>query len=588
MLFIRKSIMCGIFAVLNEHIHSGDTIHQKFVLGNRRGPEHSQLNYYSGGALFLGFHRLAINGLDELSNQPLYMDNITLICNGEIYNCKQLYTHMGITPKTGSDCEVIIHLYKRYGMKQTLTMLDGVFAFILYEHTPDQEEPTEFHHTLYIARDPLGVRPLYVLYDRYGEEPIGFASEMKCLLMDDHASKMSEDSAHEKKDNDNNAHRENRPSMNDIRFFQPGTYSVLHYNGYQWETNVRNHSYYVPSLPFPQFISSVPCATNECEQFIYNALEQAVYKRCELSERPIACLLSGGLDSSAVAALAARYFRRKGKGTLETYSIGLSGSVDLTYARQVADYIQSKHTEIVVTEDEMFDAIPEVIQAIETYDTTTVRASLGNYLVSKYISKHSEAKVILNGDGADELFGGYLYMNYCKDSIEFDRETRRLLRDIHMFDVLRSDKCISSNGLEPRTPFLDRTLVNYVLSLPIEMRNHNLWPNSISKRLLRSAITECGNSLLPFAVLNRPKEAFSDGVTNVEGRSLPTILQEKIIQNHPELLGNVGVDIEKSYYLSIFDAHYPHCRSIIPYYWMPKYTEETSDPSARTLHIYMK
>ena len=159
---------------------------------------------------------------------------------------------------------------------------------------------------------------------------------------------------------------------------------------------------------------------------------------------------------------------------METYSIGLQGSEDLKYARIVADYIGSKHTEIIVSEQDMLDAIPEVIVAIESYDTTSVRASIGNYLIGKYIKTHSEAKVIFNGDGSDELCGVYLYMSSCPDSIEYDKETLRLLKDIYLFDVLRSDKSISSHGLEPRTPFLDKAFVNYYLSIPLEFRNHNL------------------------------------------------------------------------------------------------------------------
>jgi asparagine synthase (glutamine-hydrolysing) len=216
-------------------------------------------------------------------------------------------------------------------------------------------------------------------------------------------------------------------------------------------------------------------------------------------------LLSGGLDSSLIAALVADYFRRQGK-TIETYSIGLAKSEDVKYARIVADYIGSNHHEIIVTEDDMFNAIPEVIEALESYDTTTVRASLGNYLIGKHIAQHSEAKVIFNGDGSDELFGGYLYMNKCPDDIEFDKETRRLLKDIHMFDVLRSDKSISSNGLEPRTPFLDRTFVNYVLSIPAYLRNHTNFKDEPEKGMLRRAFNDyfddsLGRKILPDQIL---------------------------------------------------------------------------------------
>ena len=241
----------------------------------------------------------------------------------------------------------------------------------------------------------------------------------------------------------------------------------------------------------------------------------------------------------------------------------------------------------------MFDAIPEVIYAIESYDTTTVRASIGNYLLGKYISTHSEAKVIFNGDGSDELFGGYLYMHKCSDDIEFDKETRRLLEDIHLFDVLRSDKSISSHGLEPRTPFLDRNLVNFVLSIPPYFRNHKN-TSACEKYLLRNSFTHMNFSdfenklLLPMDILFRKKEAFSDGVSG-QGRSLYTILQEHItfhLNLEYETIGfSPCIETEKYYYKKIFTSFYPNCTHVLPYFWMPKYTN-AQDPSARTLDLY--
>ena len=197
---------------------------------------------------------------------------------------------------------------------------------------------------------------------------------------------------------------------------------------------------------------------------IYNNLCNAVKKRVQgTTERPIACLLSGGLDSSLITALVNKYH----KGQLNTFSIGMKGSEDLKYAREVADHLKTNHTEIILTPEEFFDAIPDVIRTIESYDTTTVRASVGNYLVGKYISENSDCKVIFNGDGSDELTGGYLYFLKAPNAIEFDAECRRLIHEIHFFDVLRSDRCIAAHGLEPRTPFLDRTFVNEYLNIPL-------------------------------------------------------------------------------------------------------------------------
>ena len=272
----------------------------------------------------------------------------------------------------------------------------------------------------------------------------------------------------------------------------------------------------------------------------------------------------------------------------------------------VADYLGTKHTEVIITEDEMFSIIPLVIHATETFDTTTIRASIGNYLVAKYISQHSQAKVVFNGDGSDELFGGYLYMKKCPDDIEFDKETRRLLENIHFYDVLRSDKSIASNGLEPRTPFLDKTFVNYCLSIPSFLRNHNN-RDVCEKHLLRNSFTNqyftdfFGRQILPDEVLWRSKEAFSDGVSSSD-LSLFDILQKRICNYYKEqyisyydstetldIAFPQNVDTEKFYYKSIFTYYFPNCEYIIPDYWMPKYTSsDKNDPSARTLGEYEK
>jgi len=253
----------------------------------------------------------------------------------------------------------------------------------------------------------------------------------------------------------------------------------------------------------------------------------------------------------------------------------------------VAEHIGSKHTEIILTENEFFDAIPEIIKTIESYDTTTVRASVGNYLVSKYISNNSDAKVIFNGDGSDELMGGYLYFHAAPDALSFDMETRRLLNDIHLFDVLRSDKSISSNGLEPRTPFLDINWVNMYLSLPLKYRYN---PGKPEKWLLRKSVEIMDESLLPKEVLWRTKEAFSDGVSS-NTKSWYEIITEKV----SELMsGNIPKNsykhlipqtMEQYYYRTIFDSVYPNCENVLPYFWMPRFINAT-DASARTLNIY--
>jgi len=551
--------MCGIFTLLNySQVNYDKFIKSQFMKGKNRGPEFSDLQHISMNAIF-GFHRLAINGLDDISNQPITIDNIHLICNGEIYNYRELYKLMGVTPKSNSDCEVIIHLYKRYGIKQTLKMLDGVFAFALCDNNH-----TNLESNIYIARDPYGIRPLYFLNNtKETVQVIGFASELK--MLSDFCNQ--------------------NPDELTISQFKPGTYSSFNLNKSAlatW-TNIDNDSYHEPGFS----LNSMDM--NWVNRGIQTYLIQSVEKRYLTTERPIACLLSGGLDSSLITALINENHKKNTNKPLETYSIGLYGSEDLRNAKIVSKYIGTNHTEIIVTEQEMFDIIPELIYTIESYDTTTVRASIGNYLLGKYISKNSNAKVIFNGDGSDELCGGYLYMNYCSDVIEFDKETRRLLADIYNFDVLRSDKCISSNGLEPRTPFLDRSFVNFYLSIPPSIRCH-AHNSQVEKFLLRNAFSidnfknSDGKQILPDEILWRRKEAFSDGVSG-NSRSLYQILQDFIV---PKYQSNIKpIDAEKQYYKSLFSQHYPNSLNIIPYYWMPKYTN-TDDPSARTLTTYNK
>jgi asparagine synthase (glutamine-hydrolysing) len=623
--------MCGIFTLLNNNatLLTTEFLKKQFEKGKGRGPENSIFKNIMIKADF-GFHRLAINGLDNISNQPIIIDEIAVICNGEIYNYKQLYKEMNITPTTNSDCEVIIHLYKNYGIDQTLQMLDGVFAFVLIDYRLSNLESK-----MYIARDPYGVRPLYMLlpdseaiyltnetsFQSLIENEVNtsfydycyaFASELKMLTDILYLLNESVDNKIR-----SGKFKKHIPYYK-IKQFSPGTYSefVLRFKANSHWEFVKETQYHTTGFNTNIVFNgaeSIPDILKNIQFYLKSAVE----KRCLTTQRPIACLLSGGLDSSLIASLVNDYHVRNNLPTLETYSIGLYGSEDLRYAKIVADYLGTKHTEILLTEDDFLNAIPDVIKAIESYDTTTVRASIGNWLLGKYISEHSDAKVIFNGDGSDELAGGYLYMNYAKDSIEFDKESRRLLKDIHTFDVLRSDKSISSHGLEPRTPFLDRSWVQYYLSIPPSIRFHKL-SGTIEKLLIRSAFSENnysnsqGNALLPNVVLMRKKEAFSDGVSKTS-RSLYEIIQEyteskfmaeeydnysyipirqdmyeKISKIHSEMMINDHLPpktSEQFYYRKIFEKNYPGMGNIIPYFWMPKYVN-AKDASARTLDIY--
>tara|TARA_Y100000816_G_scaffold291852_1_gene284650 strand:+ start:1264 stop:2916 length:1653 start_codon:yes stop_codon:yes gene_type:complete len=544
--------MCGIFGLLNYENKelTIDDIEKMCKAGKHRGPESSNIIFnLNKKDIMVGFHRLAINGLNPESNQPFDINNIVLLCNGEIYNYKELLKDLQIEAKTSSDCEVIIYLYDKFGIENTVQMLDGVFSFILYDKNKDK---------LFVARDPYGVRPLFTYKLNNKTNIYGFASELKQLYPLKYI------------------YEEGKISQ-----FNPGSYSIYvnSNEGYYLEKEKCYNSYNFNTINI----------VNKDEWELYyniirNKFEEAVRKRVETTERPIACLLSGGLDSSLVTSLVKKYYNGP---QLETYSIGLKGAEDLKYAREVSEFLNTKHTEIIVSEEDFFKAIPEVIEKIESYDTTTVRASVGNYLIGKYISKNSEAKVIFNGDGSDELCGGYLYMHCAPSALEFDLECKRLLNEICYFDVLRSDRSISTNGLEPRTPFLDRGWVEVYLSIPKEVRFHALH-NLPEKYLLRKSFDNGG--YLPNNILWRTKEAFSDGVSSLD-RSWYTIIDEKV----KVLQGSFAVNevtehnkpttLEQHYYRDIFDTLYLGCDSIIPHFWMPRFVK-ANDASARTLKVY--
>jgi len=598
--------MCGILALLNHFLINKDKKHKAYISGTKRGPEYSSYLENNNNSIFY-FHRLAINGLDESSMQPITINNITIICNGEIYNFKKLYKSFNIVPSTNCDCEVIIHLYNLFGIEITLKLLDGVFAFVLLDMRDINSQK------IYVSRDPFGVRPLYTLnnldykkiitdnlseHDSESDSELsdtdvdlqldnndivfGFASELKvleCILED-----------------------ENYKDKYSITHYKPGYYSKLVYNNKYDKWYFSNNKQYYNTLNYN--INSIILKKYNIKNIlfdIYHYLNLAVEKRVrDTTDRPVACLLSGGLDSSLIASLVSKYYNKQ----LETYSIGFEGSEDLRNARIVANHIGSKHTEFIVTEQEFLDSIPEVVKNIESYDTTTVRASVGNYLVGKKLLEVSNAKVIFNGDGSDELAGGYIYFIKAPDSKEFDNECCRLLSNIYYFDVLRSDKSISSNGLEPRTPFLDIQFVEKYLSIPSHIRNprslynktNKLWENHKyasklpEKLLLRYAFELYEPNLLPEEVLWRSKEAFSDGVSGNKGTWY------EIIQEHLE---NVDIDLdeisndkyiepmtkEQKYYRSLFNKMYPHSKECIPFYWMPKYVNAT-DSSARSLEMY--
>ena len=549
--------MCGIWALIRKEGHANPSAFVKYM--EARGPEGTEIMNLPG--IQLGFTRLAINGLNSAGMQPFHNRDGTLIwmCNGEIYNWRELAEKYGISTNSGSDCEVLGELYQRFKTAPSnfFQQLDGVFAMVIVDYDTGK---------VIVGRDPYGVRPLFFGLDT---EQMGFASEAKGLV---HLTTT-------------------------INQFPPGHWWEIDLDTTKITQFERYHA--TPWIKNPAYSPSAPEGRKEAGRALRFALEEAVRKRL-MTERPVAALLSGGIDSSLIAALVQRELKKLGKPALETFSIGFEGSPDLYYARKVAEWIGSNHNEILVTPDDFFRAVPDVIWAIESYDITSVRASIGNWMVAKAIRNKSQAKVVFNGDGSDEVFGSYKYFAKAPGDGEFEAECRRLLEEIHFFDGLRSDRSISCHGLEPRTPFLDKQFVAVALGIATEYRR--MGKNfSIEKGLLREAFSigetqgdmlDGEAQILPNEVLWRKKEAFSDGVSKAE-KSWHIMAQEMSRQRVPvdwkvKAYTFYGEHLmpeteEAYYYRSVFHSNFGSQAHMIPHFWLPRWCGDVRDPSAREI-----
>ena len=522
--------MCGIFALENYH-HSVNVL-ESWKKTQHRGPDNSTSLVWNNN--FFGFHRLAINGLNESGNQPFDRNDVILCCNGEIYNSEELKKKYNIETFGNSDCEVILHLYKKFGIFETITLLSGYFAFVLY----DKKEEKYF-----VGRDPFGVRSLF--YGKTVEGNYAWSSEIKSL----------------------------------VGLVLPQTIQPFP-TGHFWSSSSQEFTSYY-SYQY-NLIPKGKCTQEEAMMKVYSLLEQSVQKRF-MTERPFGVLLSGGLDSCIVAALVAKFSPEP----IHTFSIGMPGSPDLKYARIMANHLQSTHHEVIVQPHEMLSAIKRVIYMIESYDVTTVRASTPMFLLAEYIQANTDIKVIFSGEGSDELSGSYLYFKNAPSPQEFHDECVRLVKDLCFFDCLRSDKSTASWGLEVRCPFLDKEFVDYYMTIPTEWK---LPQKNIEKWFLRKSLDR--DNLLPPEILWRRKEAFSDGVSPKE-KSWYEIIQDYTEEYYTAHGGssyipshNPPPNDEAKFYREVFDRFYPKCEKVIPYYWMPKWSDGVSDPSARCLENY--
>ncbi len=495
-----------------------------------RGPDDSRVIDTGNG--YLGFHRLAIMGLNEAGMQPFALDGSFCVCNGEIYGFEKLKEALSdkYSFKSGSDCEILLPMYREYGTDM-FAMLDAEFACILYDGNKEE----------YIAaRDPIGIRPLYYGYDK--QEVIVFASEPKNLV----------------------------GIVDKIMPFPPGHY----YKEGQFIC------YCDISTPEEVSGDALECV---CQK-IHDKLVSGVEKRL-VADAKVGFLLSGGLDSSLVCAIAAK----RSKEPIKTFAIGMSeDAIDLKYAKQVADYIGSDHTEVYMTPDEVIASLRSVIYLLGTFDITTIRASMGMYLVCKAIHEKTDVRVLLTGEISDELFG-YKYTDFAPSAEAFQLESQKRIKELHMYDVLRADRCISVNSLEARVPFGDIDFVKYVMSIDPELKMNHYGKG---KYLLRHAFEQ--GDYLPEEILWREKAAFSDAVGHsmvdyLKAYAEETYTDAEFEEKCKKYEHAQPFTKESLLYREIFEEYYPGQSEMIVDFWMPNKEWEgcnVNDPSARVLSNY--
>lgn len=497
----------------------------------RRGPDMSRLVETEEG--IFGFHRLAIMGLTATGMQPFTLHGNIFVCNGELYGFRkerEMLQKLGYTFLSDSDCEILLPMYEIYGVEM-FQKLDAEFACVIYDGKKKK---------FIAARDPIGIRPLYYTFLQDGK--IAFASEPKNLVP---------------------------LTKGKILPFPPGHY-------YDGEKFVCYRDMSKPASP-------VEGGVEEICKGIRERLVAAVDKRLD-SDAPVGFLLSGGLDSSLVCAIA----QSRQKKPIRTFAIGMEkDAIDLKYAREVADYIGSEHTEVFMTREEVLDSLEEVIRALGTYDITTIRAGMGMYLICKKIHNISDVRVLLTGEISDELFG-YKYTDFAPSAEEFQKEAEKRIREIHMYDVLRADRCISDNSLEARVPFGDLAFVEYVMSIPAE-KKMNVYGKG--KYLLRHAFE---GDYLPDSILYREKAAFSDAVGHSMVDDLKEYAEGKYGDDWQEIAKKYAYHAlpftkESLLYREIFEKYYPGQADMVVDFWMPNKTWEgcnVNDPSARVLANY--
>ena len=532
-----------------------------------RGPDDTRIMETGNGCL--GFNRLSIMGLTPEGMQPFVLNNNAVVCNGELYGFRKMREALkkrGYSFKSDSDCEILLPMYSEFGTEM-FRLMDAEFALVLYDGQTQR----------YIAaRDPVGIRPLY-----YGQDERGayiFSSEPKSLV----------------------------GICDRIMPFPPGHYAVIETVGSMEAAAADKTGTHDGIKRNSAFSLTDTCPVQHMELHEYRRIWKAdrigmddqdtiavkireklltgIEKRLD-ADAPVGFLLSGGLDSSLVCGAAAKLLDKP----LQTFSIGMDlDAIDLKYARKVADYIGSDHHEVIMTRDDVIAALEPVIHALGTWDITTVRASIGMYLVCKWIHENTDIRVILTGEISDEIFG-YKYTDFAPNAAAFQEESEKRIREIHMYDVLRADRCISVHSLEARVPFGDLDFLSYCMAIdPAKKLN----TYGIGKYLLRHAFEQ--DDLIPREILMREKAAFSDAVGHSMRRDLMDYAEslytdEEYETKRQKYTHAMPFTKESLLYREIFEKYYPGQAEMVVDFWMPNKSWEgcdVNDPSASVLSNY--
>jgi len=531
--------MCGIWTYISKT--KKNNYYEYFNKIAHRGPDASIYMNYKEAAI--GFHRLAIINKDMKAMQPFIDKNLILICNGEIYNYKEIAYKYNV--HCVNDCMCLLQLFKSVGEQEFIEIINkeiiGEFAFVILKFDENNEKLDK----IIAGRDIFGVRPLY--YSKIEDNDNGneyiFSSELKGVPKD----------------------------FKEVFEFPCGSVIVYdYYNNTQTSYDITNNIY------------NTQTNDNYDLSDIKKTLIEAVKIRLMADDiEDIGFYLSGGLDSSIICSIASKLVYPK---QIKTFSIGFENSTDLPFASKVAKHINSIHKEVIMTEKEALDAIDDVIYATCTYDITTIRASCGQYLLSKYIKENTKIKIIINGDGSDEVLGGYIFNYYAPDATQFHLSCMKYTKNIHMYDGRRLDRSLAYFGLEARVPFLDINFVKNIWQIPKNMRMPTY--SNCEKFLLRQVFND--DNYLPQDCLFRKKEAFSDGISS-KTKSWFSIINTKMNEidiNEDDL---IGPSKEADYYKRKFIEYFGKERlNIIPGYWQPDFIANNIyiDPSARVLKIY--